>query len=401
MTGKEIDSSATGLLVLILPIAFLIVLLFKAWPVLLALLLLSITLKVWQQYQWQQWSNRVNPYFNQLIKENQGCLTALDLSIKANLSGSAARLFLDKKAEEFGAQRREYEGKGTVYYFLTVSSLGSLLEESEPPPELEDEDEEDIATLTAALPASELIETLTDKDSHFSHSHGEPSIRDRQERPEPTIAEESVSPVEVTTTDQVEVEEEKPVPPVEVITTEHVEVEEEKPVPPVEVTTTDQVEVEEEKPVPPVEVTTTDQVEVEEEKPVSSVEVATAEEFVSSVEVATTEESVSSVQVTTTEQVATHVEPLKPPQSALTELLKEKKNLDQDASTQNQEVYKPLIQAELAKRLDVHSSTVGKRKTDEDFPEWSQSRDPEGIAWGYNPETKEFVPLEKIPELEL
>ena len=358
MTGKEIDSSATGLLVLILPIAFLIVLLFKAWPVLLALLLLSITLRVWQQYQWQQWSKRVNPYFNQLIKENQGCLTALDLSIKANLSGSAARLFLDKKAEEFGAQRQEYEGKGTVYYFLTVSSLGSLLEESEPPPELENEDEEDIATLTAALPASELIETLTEKDSHFSHSHGESSIRDRQELPELTIAEESVSPVEVTTTDQVEVEEEKPVSPVEVTTTDQVEVEEEKPVPPVEVTTTDQVEVEEEKPVPPVEVTTTDQVEAD-------------------------------------------VEPLKPPQSELTELLKEKKNLHQDAPPQNQEVYKPLIQAELAKRLDVHSSTVGKRKTDEDFPEWSQSRDPEGIAWEYNPSTKEFVPVEKISELEL
>ena len=370
MTGKEIDSSATGLLVLILPIAFLIVLLFKAWPVLLALLLLSITLRVWQQYQWQQWSKRVNPYFNQLIKENQGCLTALDLSIKANLSGSAARLFLDKKAEEFGAQRREYEGKGTVYYFLTVSSLGSLLEESEPPPELEDEDEEDIATLTAALPVSELIETLTEKDSHFSHSHGESSIRDRQELPELTIAEESVSPVEVTTTDQVEVEEEKPVSPVEVTTTDQVEVEEEKPVPPVEVTTTDQVEVEEEKPAPPVEVTTT-------------------------------EEPVSPVEVTTTDQVEADVEPLKPPQSELTELLKEKKNLHQDAPPQNQEVYKPLIQAELAKRLDVHSSTVGKRKTDEDFPEWSQSRDPEGIAWEYNPSTKEFVPVEKISELEL
>ncbi len=59
-----------------------------------------------------------------------------------------------------------------------------------------------------------------------------------------------------------------------------------------------------------------------------------------------------------------------------------------------------MIQAELAKRLDVHSSTVGKRKSDPDFWEWSQSRDPEGIAWEYRSDTKEFVPLEKIPELE-
>ncbi|AFZ16502.1 hypothetical protein [Allocoleopsis franciscana] len=350
MTEKEIDSSATGLLILILPIAFLIVLLFKAWPVLLALLLLSLTLRVWQKYQWQQWSNRVNPYFNQLIKENQGCLTALDLSIKANLSGSAARLFLDRKAEEFGAQRREYEGKGTVYYFLTVSSLGSLLEESEPPPELEDEDEDDIATLTPELPASELIETLTQKDSHPSHSHGESSIPGRQELLEPPIAEESVPSIEVYSTDQVELKEEVPVPPVEV--------------------------------------STPDQVAIEEEEPISPVEVST------------TEESVSPVALTTKDPVEAHLEPLKPPQSEPTALFKEKEKLSQDAPLQNQELYKPLIQAELAKRLDVHSSTVGKRKSDEDFPEWSQSRDPEGVAWGYNPDSKEFVPLEKIPELE-
>lgn len=362
MTEKEIDSSATGLLVLILPIAFLIVLLFKAWPVLLALLLLSLTLRIWQKYQWQQWSNRVNPYFNQLIKENQGCLTALDLSMKANLSGSAARLFLDRKAEEFGAQRREYEGKGTVYYFLTVSSLGSLLEESEPPPELEDEDEEDIATLSPALPTSELIETLTQKDSHPAHSHGESSISGRQELLEPPNAEE--------------------------------------PVPPVEVSTPDQVEVKEEEPVPPVEVSTPDQVVVEEEEPVSPVEVSSTKEPVTPVEVPTTEESVLPVEVSSTDQVEAKLEPLQPPQSEPTELLKEKEHLYQDAPPQNQELYKPLIQAELAKRLDVHSSTVGKRKSDEDFPEWSQSRDPEGVAWGYNPETKEFIPLEKIPELE-
>jgi hypothetical protein len=391
MTEKEIDSSATGLLILILPIAFLIVLLFKAWPVLLALLLLSLTLRIWQKYQWQQWSKRVNPYFNQLIKENQGCLTALDLSMKANLSGSAARLFLDRKAEEFGAQRREYEGKGTVYYFLTVSALGSLLEESEPPPELEDEEEEDIATLTPALPASELIETLTQKDSHPSHYHGEPSISGRQELPELPNAEESVSSVEVSSTDQVEVKEEEHISPVEVSSTDQVEVKEEEPVSSVEVPPTEEpvssVEVPPtEEPVSPVEVSSTDQVEVKEEEPVSSVEVPP------------TEEHVSPVEVSSTDQVEAKLEPLQPPQSELTELLKEKKNVHQDAPPQNQEVYKPLIQVELAKRLDVHSSTVGKRKSDEDFPEWSQSRDPEGVAWGYNPDSKEFVPLEKIPE---
>ncbi|NER31772.1 MAG: hypothetical protein F6J89_30220, partial [Symploca sp. SIO1C4] len=111
MTGKVIDSSANRILILILPIAFLIVVLVKAWPFLLALLLISISWIVWQQYQWKQWSQKVNPFFNQLIKENQGCLTPLDLSVKANLSGAAAKRYLEKRAEEFGAQRRVYEDK--------------------------------------------------------------------------------------------------------------------------------------------------------------------------------------------------------------------------------------------------------------------------------------------------
>jgi hypothetical protein len=53
-----------------------------------------------------------------------------------------------------------------------------------------------------------------------------------------------------------------------------------------------------------------------------------------------------------------------------------------------------LIQAELAKRLDLNSSTVGRRKSDPDFEEWSQSKDPEGIAWRYESETKMFVAVD-------
>ena len=52
---------------------------------------------------------------------------------------------------------------------------------------------------------------------------------------------------------------------------------------------------------------------------------------------------------------------------------------------------KSLIQAELAKRLDLNSSTVGRRKSDPDFPIWSMSKDPEGIAWRYDPDTKLYV----------
>lgn len=53
-----------------------------------------------------------------------------------------------------------------------------------------------------------------------------------------------------------------------------------------------------------------------------------------------------------------------------------------------------LIQSELAKRLGVYSSTVFKRRDDPAFPEWSRNKDPDGIAWTYSADTKEFFPVE-------
>lgn len=290
MTGKVIDSSATGILILILPFAFLIVLLFKAWPWLLALFIISISLKIWQHYQWKQWSKQVNPFFNQLIKENQGCLTALDLSMKANLSGSAAQRYLDRKAEEFGAQRRVYEDKGSVYYFLTASALGSIFDESEPPLELESE------SFTTQSP--KLLEPLAQK--------------------EPNTSERESSPTD----------------------------------------------------------------------------------FVEPLEPSAPKEPSSSESAFSTAQIVEALEPMPQPQPEHESSLDEKEDLWTDSPNQEQNASHSLIQAELAKRLDVHSSTVGKRKSDPDFAEWSQSKDPEGIAWEYSPDTKEFLPVEKNAQSE-
>ncbi|MDJ0797275.1 MAG: hypothetical protein QNJ51_10660 [Calothrix sp. MO_167.B12] len=62
---------------------------------------------------------------------------------------------------------------------------------------------------------------------------------------------------------------------------------------------------------------------------------------------------------------------------------------------EKQLVFGSLIQSELAKRLNVYSSTVYKRRNDPDFPEWSRNRDPDGIAWVYSPRNKEFFPEEQ------
>jgi hypothetical protein len=65
--------------------------------------------------------------------------------------------------------------------------------------------------------------------------------------------------------------------------------------------------------------------------------------------------------------------------------------LDQTASI---DAGQSLIQAELAKRLDLNSSTVGRRKSDPDFELWSMSKDPEGIAWRYDQDTKFYVAVD-------
>ncbi|NJO19313.1 MAG: hypothetical protein HC838_03495 [Spirulinaceae cyanobacterium RM2_2_10] len=71
----------------------------------------------------------------------------------------------------------------------------------------------------------------------------------------------------------------------------------------------------------------------------------------------------------------------------------------EQAPTQPVSVKQPraLIQAELSKRLAVHSGTLTKRKSDPDFPQWTQSRDPEGIAWQYSVSEKVFTPVENCP----
>jgi hypothetical protein len=51
-----------------------------------------------------------------------------------------------------------------------------------------------------------------------------------------------------------------------------------------------------------------------------------------------------------------------------------------------------LRQKDLTMRLNVPPSTLASAKKRPDFPEWSQERDPDGIAWRWNPEIKRFVP---------
>ncbi|MGB5635703.1 MAG: hypothetical protein WBM44_15905 [Waterburya sp.] len=264
MTGKVLDNGSAGALVLILPLAFGFVVLYMLWPFLLLIAAVIIAFKIWQNYKWQKWCGEINPYFNQLIKENQGYLTPVDLSIKANLTARAAKVFLARKSDEYGTKPQTVPEKGFVYYFPTASALGSILDDSEP---------------EAVVNSYQLAA----KDSNKLSVRGIAQLA-KQEQNE----------VKDTATNS----------------------------------------------------------------PLSSV-----------------------AQLTKAES----------PQSTATL----EPESETDSSTINQpasiDAGQSLIQAELAKRLDLNSSTVGRRKSDPDFPEWSQSKDPEGIAWKYESDSKLYV----------
>ncbi|GGA08331.1 hypothetical protein [Okeania sp. KiyG1] len=58
----------------------------------------------------------MNIIFYQLIQENNGYITALDLAINSQLSGKIVQEFLDEQAKEFGAEL-EITQEG-VYYII-------------------------------------------------------------------------------------------------------------------------------------------------------------------------------------------------------------------------------------------------------------------------------------------
>ncbi|MGK7940933.1 MAG: hypothetical protein AB4062_12450 [Crocosphaera sp.] len=302
MTGKVFDGNPTpaAFLILILPLAAVIVLLYKAWMWVLGFVALIVVWKLVDNYQWQQWSAKINPIFNQLLQENQGQITAMDLSLKANLSAGSAKRFLARKAEEFSATYRELPEQGKVYYFITASTLGSILDDSEPmaeePEEPEilevDEDEADLdipetikvaeETAVSSPPSTETNPSLSSPFAQLAALKEERQHNTQERKETPSLQQTTtVSEVRETST-----------PPIET----------------------------------PPPVTTSENVEV-------------------------------------------------------------------SADSEKKQKF-TLIQSDLAKRLDTTPSTIGRRKTDEGFAEWSQSKDPDGIAWKYLRKSKVFIPVD-------
>jgi uncharacterized coiled-coil DUF342 family protein len=72
----------------------------------------------------------------------------------------------------------------------------------------------------------------------------------------------------------------------------------------------------------------------------------------------------------------------------LNEELGKLKAIAPQPTTNDQEL---LTQAELSKRLGCDSGTLTKNRKKSSFYEWSQSKDPEGKAWKYLPDTHRYA----------
>ncbi len=279
--------NATGFLLILIPAALAMSALFVAWPYILGLTAVVTAGNIWQSYEWTKTARSIEPSFQQLVVQNRGEITPIDLSLKANISGKVATRYLVTKADEFGTRSRQHPDRGRIFYFISVSTLGDIFDDSE----LEVEP-------AAIMPAQAPVVAA------------------------PVAFRESVPTVSEPVTSQPSAIAVAP-PSVSEVT----------PTLPATQTT----------PQP--------------ETPPAS--------------------NLSNLARLLDEQpVATNVEPA--PVTASTHTLP----TDVPLVT--------ILQSELAKRLDVHSSTVYKRRSEPSFTDWTRNRDPEGMAWGYDEASKEY-----------
>ena len=105
-----------------------------------------------KSYEWTKTARTIDPVFQQLIVQNRGEVSALDLSLQANVSGKVSDRYLVAKASEFGTGRRQHPDRGQVYYFVTVSTLGQIFDDSEREP---------LAIMPATTPVATFQQTVS------------------------------------------------------------------------------------------------------------------------------------------------------------------------------------------------------------------------------------------------
>ncbi len=287
--------SATGCLLVLLPAALAMSALFVAWPFILGTTLLIAGGNIWQNYEWTKTARSIDPFFQQLVIQNRGEISPIDLSLRANISGKVSQKYLATRAGEFGTGSRQHPDRGQIYYFVSVSTLGSIFDDSE---------SDASALASAATPVAALPSTPISTD-----------IIPQVSTP-PVV---TISVVEVATSSISAIVE--PIAP----------------------------------PAP--------------------------------LPVVGTDANVS--ELSNLRQLFDEAAPPTTPVSAEVEHITELPEIPAVTAAPPAPMV-TIIQSELAKRLDVHSSTIYKRRSEPGFTDWTRNRDPEGVAWGYAEAAKEY-----------
>ncbi len=294
MPDKAINKrSATGFLAILLPAALAMAALFTAWPLILGLTLVAAGGTIWQNFEWSKTVRSIDPTFQQLIVQNRGEITPIDLAIKANIPGKVATRYLVTKADEFGTRSRQYPDRGQVFYFISVSTLGAIFDDSE-------RQDAPAAIMPATTPVVSPPVAVR-PDQHVEVVASTPAAATSLPQPEPPTLQRPLS--DLTNLARLLDEQSVSTPP------------------------------------------------------------------------ATAAETKTATEPTVETMVAT--EPQVTPTTEAT-------------APVAQQPLVTIVQSELAKRLDVHSSTIYKRRGEPNFIDWTRNRDPDGLAWGYDESNKEY-----------
>lgn len=132
MTEKTTASNNSSLFILIIPLALISIVLIKTWKVIISMIFLGVGWRIWQQYEWQQFKQQVDPYFKDLMQEKRGNLTVLDLAEAAQIPSNLSGKYLLSKARQYGAELMSYGDDRDTYFFLTAGVLQAILADSEP-----------------------------------------------------------------------------------------------------------------------------------------------------------------------------------------------------------------------------------------------------------------------------
>ncbi|MDJ0553553.1 MAG: hypothetical protein QNJ68_03755 [Microcoleaceae cyanobacterium MO_207.B10] len=166
-TPRTPDSSPTNNFPIVVPIGLGLLMLGLSWRLFVIITFGSaITWLIRYYYQQQQQQQAcLNATFYQLIQENQGHITALDLAISSQLPGKVVQEFLEERSKEFGAELEITDQGGFLYFFPTaVSLISSQKKEAE----IYNEKSQQLEDSTQ-LVSEEIIDTFS--------SHSNPQIQ--------------------------------------------------------------------------------------------------------------------------------------------------------------------------------------------------------------------------------